>query len=282
MRLVLAAEDGLNAVACDRLLARLEERKALPAREITVDLRQAAFVEPYGAACLVLLARRLAGRRQRLVCVLPSAANAQQAVSQMRLGEWLEPLGEVRHLRRPGLRSQDETTLPLSVVRSRADVQGVLDYLVAQVRGRLDYGLSDLLDATKVVSELCHNVVDHSGAEGLATASIFRDRTGRRFISLAVVDAGVGIRASLAQRYPEAEHWRHAEAIQRALDGLSSRPDSGGLGLRSVQAIVRRYEGRLAIRSGNDRLYVSAKRQARTVSGVLFPGTQVGISFSQR
>lgn len=282
MRLVLAAEDGLNAVACDRLLARLEEKKALQAREITVDLRQAAFIEPYGAACLVLLARRLAGRRQRLVCVLPSAANAQQAVSQIRLVEWLEPLAEVRNLPRPGPRSQDETTLPLSVVRSRADVQGVLDYLVAQVRSRLDYGLSDLLDATKVVSELCHNVVDHSGAEGLATASIFRDRTGRRFISLAVVDAGVGIRASLAQRYPEAEHWRHAEAIQRALAGLSSRPDSGGLGLRSVQAIVRRYEGRLAIRSGNDRLYVSAKRQARTVSGVLFPGTQVGISFSQR
>ena len=27
MRLVLAAEDGLNAVACDRLLARLEEER---------------------------------------------------------------------------------------------------------------------------------------------------------------------------------------------------------------------------------------------------------------
>lgn len=282
MRLVLAAEDGLNAVACDRLLARLEDERALQAREITIDLSQAAYIEPYGAACLVLFARHVAGRRQNLVCVLPGALRAQQTVSQICLVDWLGPVAEVRNLPRAGSGHQDQTTLPLSVVRSRADVQVILDYLMAQARSRLDFDLGDVLDATKVVSELCHNVVDHSGAEGLAAATIFRDRTGRRFVSLTVVDDGVGIRASLALRHPKAEHWRHGEAIQRALNGLSSRPDRGGLGLRSVQAIVRRYEGRLAIRSGNDRFYVSAKRQPRTLSGRLFPGTQVGISFSQR
>ena len=111
---------------------------------------------------------------------------------------------------------------------------------------------------------------------------MLRDRQGQRYVTLAVADAGVGIRASLAQRHPEAAQWRHGEAIQRALGGLSSRASGGGAGLRSIYAVVRRYNGRLAIRSGDERLYVSADRQPRTLNGVLFPGTQVGISFSQR
>ena len=81
-----------------------------------------------------------------------------------------------------------------------------------------------------------------------------------------MVDSGIGIRASLARRHPEATGWRDGEAIERALGGLSSRPSGGGAGLRSVDAVVRRYAGRLAIRSGEDRLYVSANQQPRTLS----------------
>lgn len=282
MRLVLFAEDGLNVAACDRLLARLAEDRAREAPQITIDLRQAAYVEPYGVACMVLIVRQLAQHRKQVVCVLPSNVRAQQTMVRLGLTRWLQPRVELRNLNRPEGSEAEEGALPLSAIRSRADVQVILAYLMDMARRRLGYDTGDLLDATKVVSELCHNVVDHSEAEGLATAQIFRDREGRRFVSLAVVDGGVGIRASLGRRHPDAVRWTHAEAIQRALGGLSSRADKGGMGLRSVHTVVRRYQGRLAIRSGDGRLYVSAGRQPRTIAGVPFSGTQVGISFSQR
>jgi hypothetical protein len=64
-----------------------------------------------------------------------------------------------------------------------------------------------------------------------------------RLLHMVMADGGIGIRASLVKRYPEAATWRHGEAIERALGGLSSRPSGGGAGLRSVDAVVRRYTG---------------------------------------
>lgn len=282
MRLVLAAGDGLNAISCDRLLARIFEVRVREAPEVTIDLTQAAFIDPYGAACLALIARQLVHRGQRLICVLPASEKGQEAINNLGLVSLLRPLAECRNLPPAAHRRPGEGLLPLSAVRSKADVQGILAYLLGLARRQLGFGEGDVLDAGKVVSELCNNVVDHSQGEGLAVARIYRDRQQRRFVALAVVDDGVGIRASLATRHPEAAGWQHGQAIDRALGGLSSRARGGGTGLRSVHELVRRYSGRLSIRSGNERLYLASERQARTMNGAPFPGTQVSISFSQR
>jgi anti-sigma regulatory factor (Ser/Thr protein kinase) len=282
MRLVLARDDGLGTAACDRLLAHLASQQAANQGEITIDLQTARFIEPYGAALLCLAARQLAERQQRLVVVLPSQHWAQATVMQTGLVAALRPYADVRNLPGHELREEHSGTLPLHPIRSRSDVQAVVAYLVGLAQQRLGFDPGDVLDASKVVSELCNNVVDHSQADGLAVAQIYQDRQGRRYVSLAVVDPGIGIRASLAERHPEAAQWRHGEAIERALGGLSSRTSGGGAGLRSIYAVVRRYGGRLAIRSGDERLYVSSERQPRTLTGSWFPGAQVGISFSQR
>ena len=281
MRLVLAQDDGLSAAACDRLMARLASEQPAGG-EITIDLQAAAFIDPYGAACLGLIARRLAERQQRVIVVLPSERRAQATIGQTGLASMLRKWAELRNLPSHELPAERHGALPLNVIRTRSDVQAVLSYLVAQAQQRLDFDHGDVLDATKVVSELCYNVVDHSQTDGLAVAQIRQDRQGRRYVSLAVADAGVGIRASLAGRHGEAAHWRHGEAIQRALGGLSSRTSGGGAGLRSIYAVVRRYGGRLAIRSGDERLLASAEHQPRVITGAWFPGTQVGISFNQR
>jgi anti-sigma regulatory factor (Ser/Thr protein kinase) len=281
MRLVLAQGDGLNAAACDRLMSRLAG-DLTGSGAITIDLQAATFIDPYGAASLCLTARQVAERQRPLVVVLPSHAGARSSVAQMGLAAALRPWAELHNLPGQDAGAQRRGVLPLCPIRTRNDVQAVLAYLVNLAQQRLGFDPGDVLDASKVVSELCYNVVDHSRAEGLAVAQILRDRQGQRYVSLAVADPGVGIRASLAERHPEAAQWRHGEAIQRALGGLSSRTAGGGAGLRSIYAVVRRYSGRLTIRSGDERIYVSAERQPQTVTGAWFPGAQVGISFSQR
>ena len=279
MRLVLTSGEGLNAPSCDRLLAHLVD---LPeTSEVTVDLRSAAFVDPYGMVGLVMVARQLQRRGNRLVCVLPGSDRPIQTVVQTGVLAALWPVAELRNL--PKESSQRfSSPLPATAIRSRNDVQAVVGHLVDLTRDRLGYNTSDVLDTAKVVSELCNNVVDHSGAEGIVLAQLGTDRHGTRYVALAVADDGIGIRGSLARRYPEAGHWRHGEAIERALGGLSSRETGGGAGLRSVTAVVRRYQGRLTVRSGSDRVYISADRMPKTHAGAPFPGTLVGISFSQR
>jgi anti-sigma regulatory factor (Ser/Thr protein kinase) len=282
MRLILAHEDGLNAVSCDRLLALLASDKARAAAQITIDLTKAAFIDPYGAASLVLMVDHLNKRGHHVLCVLPDDERIQSQAGAIGLVSALRSMAEVRNLKVRNEANSPDAVLALTAIRSRTDVQLVVSYLINLAQSRLGYDLGDVLDASKIVSELCYNVVDHSGATGLVTARILSGKRGQRFIALAVVDSGVGIRASLAQRYPDAAQWPHGQAIEQALGGLSSRPAGGGVGLRSVEAVVRRHSGRLVIRSGNERLYLAADRQSRLLPGVGFAGTQVGISFSQK
>lgn len=281
MRLVLTAGEGLGAPSCDRMLAHLAELPAKPAAEVTIDLRAAAFLDPYGMAALVMAARHVQRHGLRLICVLPEGERPLRAALQLGLLDALRPVAELRNLPREP-RAGQYSALPLTAIRSRQDVQAVVGRLVEMTRDSLRYGLGDALDAAKVISELCNNVVDHSGATGIVLAQLGSDRYGSRFVALAVADDGIGIRGSLARRFPEAARWRDGEAIQRALNGLSSRETGGGAGLRSVTAVVRRYSGRLTVRSGADRYHVAADRMPKTHPGSAFPGTLVGISFSQQ
>lgn len=281
MRLVLTSGEGLNAPSCDRLLSHLTDLPAKDPGEVTVDLRSAAFVDPYGMAVLVMAARQLHRHGGRLICVLPGSDRPIQTVVQTGLLDALRPVAELRNLPREQSRRYP-SALPVTAIRSRNDVQTVVGHLIEITRDRLGYNTGDVLDAAKVVSELCNNVVDHSGAEGIVLAQLGSDRYGARYVALAVADDGIGIRSSLSRRFPEAGQWQHGEAIERALGGLSSRETGGGAGLRSVTAVVRRYEGRLTVRSGSDRVYVSADRTPKRHGGAPFPGTLVGISFSQR
>lgn len=281
MRLVLTSGEGLNASSCDRLVSHLVDLPARDAGEVTVDLRAASFIDPYGMAVLVMVAQQLQRRGGRLVCVLPGSDRPVQAVLQVGLLDLLRPIAELRNLPRD-LSHRYPSVLPATAIRSRNDVLGVVGHLVELTRDRLGYSTGDVLDAAKVVSELCNNVVDHSGAEGVVLAQLGSDRHGARYVAIAVADDGIGIRSSLARRFPEAGKWQHGEAIERALGGLSSRETGGGAGLRSVTAVVRRYQGRLTVRSGSDRVFVSADRTPKSHAGAPFPGTWVGISFSQR
>ena len=114
------------------------------------------------------------------------------------------------------------------------------------------------------------SVKDHSQDQGLAAAHLYRDRQGRRYVSIGVADLGIGIRQSLSRRHAEASQWTHAQAVAQALEGLSSRAAGGGLGLSSVRDLVRRYQGHLAVRSGDAKLQLSADKQPQALHVAYF------------
>ena len=139
MRLVLAAGESLNAGACDRLIARLAEERASDATEVVIDLQAASYVDPYGAACLSLIARQVVARGQQLTVILPTQSQAQRSAVQTGLTRALRPLAELRNLPADALTRAKSSSLPLNPIRSRSDVQGVLSYLVSLAQSRLGF-----------------------------------------------------------------------------------------------------------------------------------------------
>ena len=108
----------------------------------------------------------------------------------------------------------------------------------------------------------------------------YTSRAGRKFVIIGVADLGIGIRESLGKRFSQAREWPHYRAIANALRKDFSRYPDRGLGLYVISQIVNQYHGSLDIRSGDTSLYV--RQRARWVQSCPFPGTQVGISLSEK
>ncbi len=281
IRFALSSGDRFNSVAFDRLLSGIGRRAPEPERLLIIDLSSARFVDPYGMVCLVMLARALQRQNHPLAFVLPTDAEVQQFGVGMGLFEQLALYGDLRNTPRGRATAAAAPGLKLTPIQASTDVTVVVGQFLELARSELGFGVGDLASSAKIVSELSNNIKDHSQDQGLAAAHLYRDRHGRRFVSIGVADLGIGIRQSLSQRHAGAAQWTHQEAIGRALQGLSSRATAGGLGLSSVSALVRRYQGQLSVRSGDAKLQFQTDREPRTLHVTPFAGTQVGISFSQ-
>lgn len=282
IRFALSSGDRFNSMAFDRLLNGIKQRAPEPQREIVIDLSSARFMDPYGMVCLIMLARSLQRDDHPLAFVLSSDSDALQFGQSMGFHDHLALYSSLRNTGRTrSAVPMGAHGLGLTPIQASTDVALVVGHFLELARAELGFSVGDLVDSAKMVSELSSNVKDHSQDQGLAAAHLYRDRQGRRYVSIGVADLGVGIRQSLSQRHAEARQWTHAQAVTQALEGLSSRASGGGLGLSSVRALVRRYQGRLSVRSGDAKLQLSADKQPQALHVAFFAGAQVGISFSQ-
>jgi len=282
IRFALSSGDRFNSVTFDRLLTGITQRAPEPQREIVIDVSGVRFMDPYGMVCLVMLARSLQRQDHPVAFVLSRDSDALQFGHSMGFHDQLALYSTLRNTGRTRSAAYGGAHgLGLTPIQASTDVSLVVGRFLELARAELGFSVGDLIDSAKIVSELSSNVKDHSHDLGLAAAHLYRDRQGRRYVSIGVADMGIGIRKSLSQRHAEAGHWTHAQAVAQALEGLSSRATGGGLGLSNVRQIVRRYQGRLSVRSGDAKLQLSADKQPQALHVAFFAGAQVGISFSQ-
>ena len=183
---------------------------------------------------------------------------------------------------------RDPVLLEVALVREGADVHRAVSRIKARADlllvSRLGYSGLAADRFTVAMAEVCQNVVDHSGAPGLALAQCYLRSGGGPEIRLAVAHRGIGVRASLAPRYADRlpGSWDDRAAVRlafrRGVTG-SGDPDRG-LGLAAVADMVRAWGGRLRLRSGTAACEVGAHPGER--SGLaFFPGTQVAITLPQ-
>ena len=255
-----------------------------------IDCSAVRFIDPCGTLALLavgLAASWRGGRAWGLV--LPRDPGPRG---------WLERCGARAILERAflvegppedldGRDSAQPTLLEVAVVRTPDEVRRAVGRLKARADlllvTRLGYSPLTADRLSVALAELLQNAVDHSGSPGLAAAQWYpHGPAGVPELRIAVADAGVGVRESLAGRYAHgADRWDDATAVRTVfLEGVSRFADQGrGLGLKAVAAMVRGWGGSLRLRSGTAAGGVVPGGPGNAPCNGLahFPGTQVDV-----
>jgi hypothetical protein len=185
--------------------------------------------------------------------------------------------------------SHSDVLLEITPIAVSEDIH----YIVELVRERAQTILSlnlhyaqEAIDGFVVaLSEVCQNIPEHSQDVGYVAIQkyYYGRRLGKNLVKIAVMDLGIGFRASLAPKYaPHLAKWSDLMALRLAtFEGASRYDDPGrGHGLSAVRRFVERWQGKLTIRSGSARIGVIPpwdKAASRQASLFPFPGTQVSI-----
>lgn len=249
---------------------------------VSLSIEDVSFIDPFGVVGILVLLEAISEHSgQRPILVVPRDRTVCSYLSKLNAWAHLRGLSECRGDLADSSphSSPSDVLLELSPIKSQSDIDDVLETLQKLLGSNLGYSAKSLNAVLQMLSELCHNVIDHSEGGGWAAAQrYFRADDGTRFVRVAVADSGIGVRASLGKRYNVAA-WTHRDAIVNALKKEYSQFPARGLGLPFIGRLVKEFKGGLDIRSGDCRIYIS--KQPRGLQGAHFPGTQVGVSLTE-
>jgi anti-anti-sigma regulatory factor len=285
---------SLDEISFERLIRQLKGLDQLAQRQVIIDLEQVRFVDPYGMVGLLALARFLQQRAFEPVLLLPRSAEVMKYLDRMDFSRHAERLCaiDLTTLWPDGEYARSmhsDVLLEITPITRAEDIH----YIVDRVRERAQTILSqnlhyeqDAIDGFVVaLSEVCQNIPEHSEDVGYVAIQkyFYGRRLGKNLVKIAVMDLGVGFRASLAPRYAsQSAAWSDLLALRLAMfKGASRHDDPGrGQGLSAVRRFVERWHGKLMIRSGSARLGLSpawGRSATRQTNLTPFPGTQVSI-----
>jgi hypothetical protein len=284
--------------------ATLDDRSMEPlladlAREgegrVLVDARRLRWVDPYGMLGMLALGE-VAGRGgDRPSFQAPESPEVLSYLARMSFFRRATEIYEIHGATRKQAEGESDVLLEITPVTSHVDVHRIVDRVneraLAILTRQLHYPLKEAFQFSVMLSELCQNIIEHAEAGGWVATQTYNwaRRLGRKVVSIAVVDLGVGFYGSLgsehAGRY--GERWSHASALEAAfIHGLTRFHDPGrGQGLQQIRKQVGRWNGKIAIRSGTARIAdVPPWDDALPLEEGLppFPGTQIHILLPSR
>lgn len=260
---VLTVPPTLDDLSLDDLVAAAAD--AGDGGRVLLDARRVRWMDPAGMIGLMGVARdleRRTGHRPRLE--LPESRNVAGYLARMGFLAAARSCMEIEETAgRSGSRPSD-ALLEITPIAENRDVH----QLVEHVQGRagailsktLGYPPTAVLQFSVILSEICGNILEHAGAPGWVSAQSYfwEQRLGRHVLLVAVGDAGMGFRGSLADRHAGryGTRWSDATALEAAfIHGVTRFPDQGrGQGIQQIRRQVRRWGGLISIRSGTARI----------------------------
>lgn len=261
MSRIVEVPEVLDHRGFESFLAALAEATSPGDDRVLFNARHVRWTSPFGLTGL-LAAGRVARDRTGLAPRIEAPDNRDVRSYWERMDFWhvahevfdLEPVSTRAH-------GSSDALLELTPIRSHHDVHAVVERVRERaatiLESRLHYPKPSVIQFSVMLSEVCQNIIEHSEAEGWVCAQTYnyRERLGREVLSLAVMDVGVGFEGSLAAEHARrfGEKWSAATALEAAvLYGESRFRDPGrGQGLQAIRRQVARWDGMLAIRSGD-------------------------------
>lgn len=290
---VIEVPHSLDHRTVDELFAAVGETNGGPS---LLDARRLRWVDPDGMLALLAAAAVLRDREGRPPH-LQIPENAEVAGYLARMGFFREADGVVAVDGSPPRRGRGDSDVLLEItpIAENRDVHAVVDRVQSQAGAilsrTLGYPASAVVQFSVILSEVCQNVLEHAEGPGWVAAQTYNwaRRLGRHVLVIAVSDLGRGFRGSLADEHSArfGDRWSDTTALEAAfIQGLTRFPDSGrGQGIQQIRKQVRRWDGRIAVRSGTARIAdVPEWADDPPVEEDLppFPGSQISIVLPAR
>jgi hypothetical protein len=232
---------------------------------VLFDATHVRWADPYGMVGLLALGehvRRATGELPLLK--LPESPEVVSYMARMAFFDHAAPVFEL-HGQRHRVRHDGESDvlLEITAINSHADIHHIVE-LVNQrglriLTSQLHYPNREAWQFSVILSEVCQNIIEHAEGGGWVATQTYNwtKRVGRKVVVIAVMDLGIGFRASLAGAHAaQYTHWDDAAALEAAfMHGRTRFHDPGrGQGIQQIRKMVGRWGGRVSIRSGSARI----------------------------
>ncbi|MFQ5528863.1 MAG: hypothetical protein ACE5FP_00805 [Gemmatimonadota bacterium] len=261
MSRVVTVPEEMDHLGFEELLVSLDEAFEEGADRILLNAKHVRWVSPYGLIGLLAVGRVIRDRTGNAPAIeAPESRDVRSYWDFMGFWQAADGIFDVPSVP-PRIFGPHDALLEITSIRSHRDVHSVVERVreraASILEKRLHYPKPAVIQFSVMLSEVCQNIIEHSDADGWVCAQTYhyRERLGREVLMLAVMDVGVGFQGSLAAEHARryGESWSAATALEAALlYGESRFRDPGrGQGLQAIRRQVDRWEGELAIRSGN-------------------------------
>jgi hypothetical protein len=292
---VIEVPEVLDHVGFEALVATLAELPDEQGLRLLFNAKHVRWVSPYGI--IGLLAAAQVSRQRTGLSPRIEAPDSREVRSYLERMDFWPAAHRVFEIEAGVARSHgtSDALLEITSIRSHHDVHAVVERVrersASIPENQLHYPKPSVIQFSVMLSEVCQNIIEHADGEGWVCAQTYnyRRRLGRDVLMLAVMDVGVGFEGSLASEHARrfGESWSAATALEAALlFGESRFRDPGrGQGLQAIRKQVAKWDGMLAIRSGDAQIalvpdwddYPSMQRSLPS-----FPGAQILIVMPAR
>jgi len=255
----------------------------------SIDLREITFIDPYGMVGILAMGELYSSDGIQKNIYLPESEEVLKYLERMDFFQFvhryfhLEPSNPKisgKYLRS----SYSDVLLEITPIEKSDDIH----FIVGKVKERSqailakhlyydEYMINGFIVA---LSEVCQNIIEHSGHKGFVGIQKYHfQNLNKNIVKIAVMDIGIGFKKSLSERFPIKSD---IDAIDKGLlHGASRYADKGrGHGLSAVRRFVKQWKGKLSIRSGTAKLSIIpewARGKAKELNLPYFPGAQINI-----
>ena len=239
-------------------------------RNWRLDLSKCGYIGPYAGA--IIVTALLEARSRGLTCdlILPTSPAKLVSFCKSSALEFHAGVGPM-----PDEHERHSETIPMRVLKGTSF--SIPDPFIALISQHIDLDSEVEEYLRTCIIEVVQNVEDHSrSAIGAVAAARYMCKS--KEIRIAIVDRGVGIGATVRQRYPEIASNRNAIAgVMEGGVSAKSRPNNMGVGVSTLCAIIQnQLKGRVFIISEDTAVSrQSGRPDYWPYLGRRFPGTAV-------